>query len=242
MHTWPLKSGLALYLILMSSLSASEPLVIGGYHYPPFMEAQSSQGIYVALSKAISKESQLTFDWKFYPYARVDNLFTSGKIHIELGSSPVWSTNKPLPGLFSETFYQLEDVAVYNKSLPRRARNTQDISGLRIGMVRGYSFPQFAEVFEQKLAQRIDANNEVQLLKLLIRNRVDQVFMSKLVFLYLQKQHAEFSDMTYKDVVGSYPLAIRVHPEKAHIMPKLNKAISVLKSKNQIQKIFNQHP
>lgn len=243
MHKLPLKYGLALCLMALSYFSHSETLVIGGYHYPPFMNTQSGRGIYFALTQAINNESGLTFDWQFYPYARVDRLFTAGKIDLEVGSSPIWAKQKPLPGLSSDTFYSLEDIAVYHADKPQRARNTQDLLGKNIGIVRGYSHPpQFIQAFEQNLVKRIDGNNELQLLNLLAKGRLDQVFISKLVFLYLQKQNPEFKKMMFKDVVGRYPIAIRIHPGKAHIVPKLNAAIAALKSKKRIQPLFHLQP
>lgn len=234
-HFW-----LVLLLTLSVSNYANDTLVIGGYHYPPFMDESKHAGLYIELSQAIAQQANLNFQWKFYPYARLDYLFASGDIHIEIGSAEIWNANKPVPGLFTHAFYELEDIAVFHKSKPSRARNTQDIKGKMIGVVRGYSFPQFTQTFEKKVATRVESIHEIQLLKLLLNQRIDQVFMSKQVFLYLRQQDSTYENLDFVDTVGRYQVAIRVHPSKADIIPKLNTAIQQLQQSGLINHLFSE--
>ncbi|NVK36619.1 MAG: transporter substrate-binding domain-containing protein [Gammaproteobacteria bacterium] len=228
---------LSLFL-LFAALSHGETLKVGAYHYPPFMNEQTHSGIYMALSKAIAAQGEFTFTWEYYPYARVNRLFDLGKLDIEIGSAPSWNAHKSIPGLFTQSFYVLEDVSIYRKGENKHAAKFEDIKGQTIGIVRGYSFPQFHDVFEKKLAKRIDGPNEAHLLNLLINERIDQVFMSRQVFYYLRSQNPKLSALAIGDVVGQYPVAIRVHPSKANVISKLNSAIKQLKSSGDITHLF----
>ncbi len=221
------------------SLAYGETLKVGAHHYPPFMNETQHNGIYMALSQAIEAQGAITFEWQFYPYARVNRLFDLGKLDVEIGSAPSWNAHKTIPGLFTQTFYQLEDVAIFRKGENKHAAKYEDIQGQTIGVVRGYSFPQFQEVFANNQARRIDGPNEEHLLNLLVNHRIDQVFMSRQVFYYLRKQNPEFASLAIGDVVGRYPVAIRVHPSKAHIIPSLNHAIQHLKSTGEIKQLFS---
>lgn len=225
--------------LLSASLSYSEILKVGAYHYPPFMNEQSHNGIYMALSKAIEAQGKASFKWEYYPYARVDRLFDLGKLDLEIGSAPSWNAHKDIPGVFTQTFYELEDVSIYREGENKHAAKFDDIKGQTIGIVRGYTFPQFQDVFDKKLARRIDAPNEEQLLNLLINKRIDQVFMSRQVFYYLSHQNPKLKSLVIGDVVGRYPVAIRVHPNKADVIPSLNHAIQQLKSSGEIKRLFS---
>jgi len=216
----------------------AQPLAVGGYHYPPFMIDSTEKGLYVKLTEAIEQHSSVKFQWKYYPFARADHLFNLGYVHLEVGSSPLWNQTKPVPGLYTDTFYELEDVAVFHKNRPFRARNIQDIKNQKVGIVRGYSFPQFTQTFNKNIASKIEGANEDQLLHLLISKRIDQVFMSKHVFLYLKKHNQEYKELDYVDVVGRYPISMRVHPKRQSVIPELNQAIQQLKQKKIIEKIF----
>ena len=238
MGSFRLTFSLFVMLGAISHVCLGQTLKVGGYDYPPFMDSKTQSGLYVELTNAIEQHSQLTFNWVFYPYARVDHLFNLGDVQVEIGSSPLWNQHKETPGLFSMYFYELEDVAVFHEKSPKRARNHDDIQGQKIGIVRGYSFPQFADAFQNSIAYKIEGNNEKQLLHLLLNRRIDQVFMSKHVLLNLKKQHPEYNNLVFKDVVGKYEVAIRVHPNHQDVIPQLNQAIQTLKQKNIIQKIF----
>lgn len=203
-------------------------LIVGAYHYPPFMNETQASGLYVQFGHAIEASSDIRLEWAFYPYARLDSYFQQGKVDIEIGSSPSWNQHKPIPGKFTQTFYQLEDVAIYRATDSKRASKVTDVHGQDIGIVRGYAFPQFQQAFDDNLARRIDGADESQLLQLLVNERIDQVFMSKLVFLSLQKSNPAFKHLRIGDVVGRYDVAIRVHPNKAAVIDELNQIIEKL--------------
>lgn len=238
----PLKT--LVFLVLLANFSSpcwAQSYVVGGYDYPPFIYAKATQGIYVELMKELALVSQQTFKWEHYPYARLDALFTKASVHVEVGSSPLWTSSKRVPGFYTVPFYTLKDVVVFRRSEETSMKSFSDLIGKRVGLVRGYSFPQFQKAFDDGIATRIDAANELGLMKLLINKRVDQIFVSQDLFLYHQKANKEFIDLISGDVVGSYEVAIRVHPNYKSLVSTLDKGIKTLKEKGVIKKIIDKH-
>lgn len=238
----PLK--ILVFLALLANLNAAcwaQTYVVGGYDYPPFIYAKATQGIYVELMKELALVSQQTFKWEHYPYARLDALFTKASVHIEVGSSPLWTSSKKVPGFYTVPFYTLKDVVVFRRGEQASMKSFSDLKGKRVGLVRGYSFPQFQKAFDDSIAIRIDAANELALMKLLVNNRVDQIFISQDLFLYYQKIYNDFNGLILGDVVGSYDVAIRVHPNYKSLVGTLDKSINALKEKGIIKALISKH-
>ncbi len=232
------------FLALLANLTSicwAQTYVVGGYDYPPFVHAKATQGIYVDLMEELALVSQQTFKWEHYPYARLDALFAKAHVHIEVGSSPLWTSSKRVPGFYTVPFYTLKDVVVFRRGEHTSMKSFTDLKGKRVGLVRGYSFPQFQKAFDDGIAIRIDAANELSLMKLLLHSRVDQIFISHDLFLHNQKIYKEFMDLIPGDIVGSYEVAIRVHPNYKSLVGTLNEGIKTLKKKGVIKAIINKH-
>lgn len=225
----------AAHFMVLSSFSQAEDIVIGGYDYPPFMDAKSNQGIYHDFMTAISHKTKLNFKWQYYPYARLNKLFELGKVQIEVGSTKEWTSTSNEPGLFTDSFYSLQDIALFKQGKAFAIKAPKDIEGKTIGMVRGYVYQDFESIFKSKKAIRIDAKDEQRLLHMLYHGRLDAIFINKDVFLSATAKQPMFKQLLVGDVVGSYNVGIRVHPSLKHIIPSLNQAIKNLKHSESLQ-------
>ncbi len=233
---------LAVILSLICGLSAqAQQVVVAGYHYPPFMDQESKEGIYTDLLKAIAKETGFKFQWVYYPYPRLDKMFELKRVDIEVGSSPIWTQGKAVPGIYSQFFYTLKDRVIFKHGDEIDIQSSDDIKGLTVGIVRGYSFPQFKEAFDSGASKRIDAVNELKLFELLLHGRVKQVFASHDLFLYHQKNQKRFNQLVAGSVVGAYDIGIRIHPDKKELLTPINKALKKLKNNKVISGIFQRH-
>ena len=229
---------MAISLTLLSTPGFAQPLIIGAYQYPPFMDEKSNNGLYFQLIELIAAHTKLDLKWVFYPYARLDYFFHQGKVDIEVGSSPEWHINKPTPGLFTDAFYSIEDVAVYRSTPYKGAPERKATKDQTIGIVRGYHYPIFDQVLAKTNIKKVERADENALLKLLINERIQQVFINKQVFEYLHKNNPEYRQLKIADTVGKYHVAIRVHPDHAELIPVLNLAIKDLKANGSIQQLF----
>jgi len=228
-----------IFTYLLSLSVCGQTLIVGGYDYPPFMSSQNKTGLYHQLMDAIAAESGLTFDWHYYPYARLNRLFEQGSIHIEVGSAPYWTAESATPGAYTDTFYTIEDVIVFPTGDLKPIRMPSDIAGWNIAVVRGYAFPDFEPIFHSKQAIRTDTKNELHLLEMLYHDRADAIFICRNVYQHHANNIRKYSEFDVGDVVGAYDVGIRVHPSAKHILPLLNRAIQTLKSKGAIHTIMS---
>lgn len=230
---------LAMLIIASSSPSIkAETIIVGGYDYPPFMDSNSKQGIYHKLMLALSQQTGLTFQWQYYPYARLNKLFEKGLVHIEVGSAPEWTTQSSEPGIYTEAFYELQDIALFKSGEAFKIKRPTDIKGKTIGVVRGYGFEDFENMFKSKQAIRSDTTDESQLLQMLLNKRMDSIFINKDVFRHHSIDQPLYRELEQGDIVGSYEIALRIHPSYKKIIPSLNKAIKTLKQKDLILPMF----
>ncbi len=232
---------LLIALLSMGQISHAQRIAVAGYHYPPFMYEDEETGIYFDLIQALGKQSGLLFDWKIYPYARVDKLFELGKVHMEVGSSPIWTQGKSEPGIYSLFFYTLEDVVVFRKGENFKVNRPDDLKGKQIGMVRGYSFPQFSPLFDSGQATRINGVDELQLLNMLVKRRLDQIVISRDLLRYHQKQTPKYRGLMAGDAIGSYEIGLRIHSTQQEVIVPINKALQQLKDKGIIMAIFERY-
>lgn len=221
-----------------SNWTIAQDVKIGGYHYPPFMYEESKGGIYPDILSIIAEKTDLQVHWQYYPYPRLTALFNSGDIQIEMGSAPVWTQKAKVQGVYTQPFHTLKDVAVFK---PGSKKSSKNINGQRVGVVRGYSFPQFQDAFDSGLATRIDAPNELHLIRLLLNKRVDLIIINQDLFRFHRQNDVKMRLLQVGDVVGSYDIAIRIHPDYKHLLAPINHALSDMKNNNQIQWIINQY-
>jgi len=227
------------FTCILSLPASGQTLIVGGYDYPPFMSSQNKTGLYHQLMDAIAAESGLTFDWHYYPYARLNRLFEQGSIHIEVGSSPIWTKASITPGHYSDGFYHIEDVALFATDKTLSVKNASDIHGRNIGVVRGYGFAKFDEAFHSGKAIRTDTKNELHLLEMLYHNRADAIFISRHVYYHHAIQNEKYQNFVIGDVIGAYEVGVRVHPSAKHILPLINRAIQTLKLNGTIRAIMS---
>lgn len=237
------KSLAILLSLLFASCANSQVYVVAGYTYPPFMDQAHQQGIYHDLIQALQSKlpKNIELRWEYYPYARLDYMFESGRVHLEVGSSPLWTQNKAIPGIYTQEFYTLSDVEVTQPEYPDRQDFRVDHDVDRIGIVRGYAFPQFNDLFKSGQAIRVDAKDEKQLLDMLFTRRLQKIFISKELFLYHQSKNNKFNTLKMGSVIGRYEVAIRIHPNAKELLPLLNRAINQLQTQGRIQAIVERH-
>ncbi len=226
---------------VMENIVQAEELRVGAYNYPPFMISKSKTGIFNDILIAIGRITGDTFVWSYFPYARLNKNFNNGLFDIEAGSSPAWTKSRKVPGLHTIPYYVLKDVIVFQQGKQVPFKSPIDLQGYKVGVVRGYAFPQFTKAFEQKLIARIDAVDETQLLRMLDHNRIDQIFVNKDLLLYWTKQIPAYKKFEIGAVIGSYEIGIRVQPDKKHLITRFNKAIEQIRYSGEIERIFKKY-
>ena len=152
---------------------------------------------------------------------------------------PDWTKSSTVPGLYSDAFYTIEDVALFATDKTFSVSKASDIHGRNIGVVRGYGFVKFDEAFHSGKAIRTDTKNELHLLEMLYHNRADAIFISRHVYYHHANQNEKYREFVIGDVIGAYEVGVRVHPSANHILPLLNRAIQTLKLNGTIRAIMS---
>ena len=221
--------------------SWAEVIKVGGYNYPPFMIEKTKTGIFHDVLTSVSRITGDTFIWNYYPYARLNIYFNKGRIDVEGGSSPAWTRNRRIPGVYTIPYYVLKDVIVFYPGKKINYRYPNDLKGEEVGTVRGYAFPQFKRSFKRKIITRVDASDEAELLIMLSKNRINQIFISKELALFWMKKVPSYRKFQLGADIGAYKIGIRVHPNKKHLIPHFNRAIYQLKKSGEIKRIFRKY-
>lgn len=235
------KTLLGLFFIFINQALANNYTVIS--YAPanePYQFAQSHQerGIFFDILQEVGKITGDTFEIKYFPVARALEMFNAGLVDIEPGINPVWRKNAKVPGLYSIAFGKSEEVIVFVPGKRFAVNKPEDLFGKKVGVVRGYQYPKYDPYFESGQIIRINNVSEELLLKQLKAYRVEQIFIGLPTILYKQKLHEEFRELEVGDVISSLDVMMRVHPSKAELLPRLNRAIQTLIETGRMAQIY----
>lgn len=216
----------------------SDTIKVGFYNYPPMMIESGRTGIYQEILDELSKMTGHRFQIKYLPYARLANEFDLGKIDLEPGVFPGWVKRQRVPGMFSVPFGKVVDVLVFAPGKHFHISTPRDLSGRTIGLVRGYAYPDLREMFDSGAVHRSDAVNETQLMAMLAAGRMDQILINKAVAQYNILLVPKYREFVLGDVLGSYDVSMRIHPNKRALLPTLDEAIVTMKRSGAIARIY----
>ncbi len=222
----------------IAEAAENAPIRVGFYNYPPMMIKQSGAGIYHDIFKAIERITNLRFKIEYLPYARSKHMFDRNEIDIDPGISPTWTKDLPVPGVFTISFAQSVDVILFGSGKRFRVKHPGDLTGKMLGTVRGYFYPGFMEYFADNTVSRFEGVDEIQLLTMLAHSHLDQIIVNRAIALYWISQNPTFPQLELGDEVGTVDIMMRVHPDKAHLIPELNAAIKQMKQSGEIERFY----
>ncbi|WP_426319475.1 substrate-binding periplasmic protein [Pseudoduganella sp. R-43] len=216
----------------------ADTLRVGFYNYPPMMIESEQAGIYQEILDELSKITGHRFQIRYFPYARLAQEFDLGQIDLEPGVFPGWVKKQRVPGQFSVPFGKVVDVLVFAPGKHFRISTPRDLSGRTIGLVRGYTYPDLRELFDSGLVHRSDAVSEAQLMAMLSAGRMDQILINKAVAQYNMLLVPKYREFVLGDVLGSFDVSMRIHPNKKALLPELDEAILAMKRSGAIARIY----
>ncbi len=231
---------IALLLLIFRPLSA-ETFQVGFHDFPPMMIRYQHSGVYKDIFQEIENLTGDIFLMNFYPVARLHVLFEQGKLDIEPGINPLWRKHSSTPGIFSIYFSQSVVLLLFQ---PRKAidvETVKDLKNKQIGTVRGYHYTDYSNHFSRENIIRVDLPDEKKLLEFLSAGRVDQIFIEQNVALYWMKQQPILQILEFGNVIEIADIAMRVHPDKAYIVPRINAALRQLIDSGKIEEIYQRY-
>ncbi|TWX58559.1 substrate-binding periplasmic protein [Colwellia hornerae] len=195
-------------------------------------------GIFADMFLQIGEITGDTFIMVKMPAARAMLEFDLGRVDIEPGINPVWRSNSKEIGLYSIAYERVEEVIVFRAGDQFDVKTPKDLFGHKVGIVRGFIYPRFESSFAKDEINRILNKSESLLIKQLLAERIDQIFISKSSIEYMKRHLPALNDIVVGDVVSSVEVMMRVHPTKLELIPRLNKALQQMINDKSIEKII----
>ncbi len=230
---------------MFSFIARAENIVVSLYSggNPPYtiIENGIPSGIFVDLFKEIEKRTDYTFEFKILPMARVLVEFDEGTIDIEPGVSELWRTSSKVPGVYSIAFETSTEVLVSAPEHSFELIQMSDLFGQRVGVVRGYSYPGYDELFATQRITKVENVSEINLLKQLSINRLNHIFIGYRTILYYQKNYPEFRKFKIGGVVNSAKIRMRVQPAKANLLNVIDETLTQLKYDGVIDDVYQKY-
>ena len=232
-------------LLLASPPLAAETLIVTLFsgEVPPYsMKKQGKrQGIIIDLFTLLAKYTPHEFVLREAPVARGMREFDLGRVDIEPGVTPAWRKHRAVPGLYSIVYDEAMDVIVFKEENRFKLKQVSDLYGKTIGVVRGYSYPGYDQAFASGKIKKVENSIEEHLLKQVATGRLRQIFMGYRTALYFKKLGGAYKDLAIGDVVGRSSISLRLHPNKADLLPDINAALQKMLDSGEIQAIFDKY-
>lgn len=241
MSTRHVSTALLTLLLLTPTSAQAETFRVGFYNAPPLMIQHSNSGIYHDLLLQIGAISGDNFTIKYYSGARLQRLFELGKIDLEPGINPRWRQQSTVPGIYSTPFSSLDQVLLFRPGKAFEVTGPESLIGKQVGAIRGYIYPGYMQSLANGDIERIDVTDEPQLLRLLERGRVEQIFIDRVVQGYWVKKDPKLQGYKTSKPLNDTPIMLRLHPSKSAQLAGLNQALAQLQQQGIIERIFQKY-
>ncbi|UYM14790.1 substrate-binding periplasmic protein [Endozoicomonas euniceicola] len=164
-----------------------ETLLVGLFpqDYPPLYWHDERKGIIEKLLDKVSSVSRFDFIYKSAPFHRLIQRVAKGKIDLEPWSSQVWRFRVKDSVYFTSPYAEHCEVIIFQKGHVFPVSQPADLAGKRLGVVKGFVYNSFTELFAKKTIYRVNSSNEERVLNLLNHGRTDAALIDQLVADYL---------------------------------------------------------
>lgn len=130
---------IALCMIFIIPLNAlAEPLILVTWEIPGGWVKDKDSGMKIEIAKEIKTRTGIQFEIKLYPPKRSIQVFKDNEV---IGMFPALDVNIPKEVAKSEPYYSKKIYALIKKEKPDIS-GLEDMKGMKVGLVLGYSYPQ----------------------------------------------------------------------------------------------------
>lgn len=229
-------------LIGLCASAMAQPLRGGGTTWYPFSyeDAQGSpRGIAVDVVSEAMQRSGQQLEFLFYPANRLNLLLDNGRLDLNYADSPMWnesSTSKQF--VYSRPYLNIREYLYFLADHPKYDVPLENVQGLRIGIIRGYTYHALDKAMAKERLQTIETPEDGALLDLLLMHRVDAIVMVDDVFANLiASRQLETRQFARGGLLSDAPLVIKLQHSHAEQLPKLNEVLQDMISSGEIERI-----
>lgn len=237
---WRLIATLAILLQALPALA--ETWLAGGEQWRPYsyLDGQGeARGIAVDVTRQVMQRIGHEPRFLFYPVNRLQAMLRRGDLDLNYADSPLWNSPEELQRfVFSKPYLEVSEHLYFLAGHPAAPASLGELNGLRIGMVRGYSYPALDPALASGRLGKLETSKDLELLNLLQRKRVDAVAMVDDLFAYLV-MHQELDPALFRRGahLSDAPLAIKLQPRHAAWIPQIDAAIEQLLQSGEVARI-----
>lgn len=214
-------------------------------NWPPFFMTADGQvtGIGQEILGEIARRTGDSIEMQQLPNKRAMRLLNDGEVDMVVIDSPLWNDPESLKKLvFSAELMSVQEYAYFLRDHYVDARRPADLAGKTVNILRGYSYPAFDQAFHDGSVRKFEVYNELSLLETLAKGRTDAIFMDSVAFDYnTSKYGLDRSQFRRGMQLSDAPLAIKIRPGKADLLPRFNQAIAAMKADGSITRIIEKY-
>lgn len=210
------------------------------YDRPPYFWLprldNSASGFYIDLLEAVGAKADLEFEYLFYPQVRLRRYMLQGKLDLEPGIDRIWrrEPGEEEASVYSKPFLASGEVLVLSKQVLDFYAEQQ---GFVNCAVLGFNTAENLNETQGQNNQQL--LTEVQILKSLDSQRCNRALMPQHVLEYYLSE-SDY-DVIVSNVVKTYILRLRLHRSQQHLLPTINKALEVLISEGEIERLLRKY-
>ncbi|MCW9036068.1 MAG: transporter substrate-binding domain-containing protein [Alphaproteobacteria bacterium] len=214
--------------------------------YAPYLlpKSHGHKGIMVeTLSSALSSQGY-TVEINHMPEFRGHMMLEKGKGHF-FPTAREW-TKTPDKYLWTEPVLSVADNIITRSDSKRSISSIDDLKGLSLGTLYQFTYPSFEPYFITGQINRIDGRNVAQLIKMLLRGRIDAIILDKNILAWEIRNNPNYvltafqiSKQTYDPV--QYRFMVAKQGKLKPVVQAFNKALSGMLQSGKLKKIIESY-
>lgn len=234
--------GSILAVLDLGSPAQAEIYQAGSSQWRPFSyedEQGNMRGISTDIVRRVLQQANVEAQFVSYPVNRLQAMLAKDELDLNYADSAQWNSPQELAHfVFSEPYMRVREHLYFLKGSPASHLPVDKLQGLTIGTVRGYTYLAIDPAFADQRLTRLETSEDPALLQLLQAKRVDAVAMVDELFDYLvAEQHLDPNLFQRGARLSDAPVSIKLQPELADLLPRINKAINRMIRDGEIKRI-----
>ena len=208
--------------------------------FPPYVISTPPAGIMFDVLKHIAQQQNIHVVPERIPENRVYTLLDNNKLDAH-ASALEW-VERPENYLFSDPVLKVRDVVFTRENFPFNFNKVEDLLGRSVGVHTGYSYQSLSQYFEDGKIKRLDSNNELYMLKMLSRNRLDIAIITEHVGLWLIKKNKIKQRFNIsKKAVDTTDYRLVFSKNWQPFLIEFNKALAIMKANGKLKEILSRY-
>ncbi len=183
-----------MFLVLSFSLLAKPIVTLYVYHMkaPYIVDLSEQTGLYFDVADVFNRyQQQVTFQTHFLPRKRLDKSVEDASLDgLVMGVNPIWFGDlKHEKYLWTSPIFEDTDDFVSFHKIPFEYEGETSLHQKTIGGILGYKYFGVDELAAKDLLTRVNTNEEIHLLDMLLKQRLDVAIVSRSTRQYLEAKN-----------------------------------------------------